>query len=78
MDAYQQGLTGKAAEWAVQKQKSHQRVGQGAMMSIEAVLNWDYPKHDTLYSKILGPEIVQNGKAWEKQEEGVFGRFQPP
>jgi len=39
MDAYQQGLTGKAAEWAVRKQKSHRRVGQQAMMSIEAVLN---------------------------------------
>jgi hypothetical protein len=39
MDAYQQGLTGHAAEWAVQKQKSHWKVGQRAMMSIEAVLN---------------------------------------
>jgi len=75
MDAYWQGLTEKVAEWAVQKQKSHQRVRQGAMMSIEAVLNWDYPKHDTLYSKILGLEIVQHEKAWEKQEEGVFGHF---
>ena len=39
MDAYQQGLTGKAAEWAVKRQKSHRRVGQQAMISIEAVLN---------------------------------------
>jgi hypothetical protein len=39
MDAYQQGLIGKAAEWAVKKQKSHSRVGQQAMTSIEAVLN---------------------------------------
>ena len=39
MDTYQQGLTGRAAEWAVQKQKAHWRVGQGAMMLIEAVLN---------------------------------------
>ncbi|KAJ2990200.1 hypothetical protein NUW54_g8544 [Trametes sanguinea] len=39
MDAYRKGLTGKAAEWAVRKQKSHRRVGQRAMMSIQAVLN---------------------------------------
>jgi hypothetical protein len=39
MDAYRRGLTGKAAAWAVQKQKSHRRVGQQAMSSIEAVLN---------------------------------------
>jgi hypothetical protein len=39
MDAYRQGLTGKAADWAVWKQKSHRKIGQRAMMSIEAVLN---------------------------------------
>jgi hypothetical protein len=39
MDAYWRGLTGRAAEWAVQKQKSHHRVGLQAMMSIDAVLN---------------------------------------
>jgi hypothetical protein len=39
MDAYRQGLTGKAAEWAVHKQKSHRQVGQQAMMALEAVLN---------------------------------------
>jgi hypothetical protein len=39
MDAYKQGLTEKAAEWAVKKQKSHRRVGQQAMISIEALLN---------------------------------------
>ncbi|KZT63884.1 hypothetical protein DAEQUDRAFT_747689 [Daedalea quercina L-15889] len=39
MDAYRKGLTGKAAEWAVRKQKSHQRVAQSAMMSIEALLS---------------------------------------
>ncbi|OAX44084.1 hypothetical protein K503DRAFT_679515, partial [Rhizopogon vinicolor AM-OR11-026] len=36
MSAYRLGLTGKAAEWAVQKQ--HRQVSQHAMMSIEAVL----------------------------------------
>jgi len=69
MDAYRQGLTGKAAEWAVWKQKLHWRVRQGAMMSIEAVLNWDYPKHDTLYSKILGPEIVESEKMTSRLKE---------
>ncbi|KZT68737.1 hypothetical protein DAEQUDRAFT_745617 [Daedalea quercina L-15889] len=39
MDAYRKGLTGKAAEWAVRKQKSHRRVAQSAMMSIEALLS---------------------------------------
>lgn len=39
MDAYWRGFTGKAAEWAVRKQKSHRTVSQSAMMSIEAVLN---------------------------------------
>jgi len=38
MSAYRLGLTGKAAEWAVQKQKQHRQVSQRAMMSIEAVL----------------------------------------
>jgi hypothetical protein len=39
MDAYRQGLMGKAAKWAVHKQKAHRPVGQRAMMAIEAVLN---------------------------------------
>lgn len=39
MDAYWQGLTGKAAEWAVQKQRSHHRVGPQVMMSVGAILN---------------------------------------
>jgi hypothetical protein len=32
------GLAGKAAEWAVQKQKQHWHVSQHATMAIEAVL----------------------------------------
>jgi len=47
-------------------------------MLFKAVLNWDYPKYDTLYSKSLGPEIVQHEKVWKKQAEGVFRCFQPP
>jgi hypothetical protein len=39
MDAYRKGLTGKAADWAVHKQKSHRRAGPQAIMSVEAVLN---------------------------------------
>ncbi|KAH9177651.1 hypothetical protein EDB89DRAFT_1426298 [Lactarius sanguifluus] len=39
MDAYRHGLTGKAAEWAVRKQKSHRRVGPQVMMSVDAILN---------------------------------------
>ena len=39
MDAYRKGLTGKAAEWAVWKQKSHRTVSQSAMMNLSAVLN---------------------------------------
>ena len=39
MDAYRQGLTGKAVDWVVWKQKLHRKIGQRAMMSIKAVLN---------------------------------------
>ena len=39
MSAYRTGLTGKAAESAVKKQKGHRQVSRSAMMSIEAVLN---------------------------------------
>jgi len=39
MSAYRMGLTGKAAEWAVKKQKQHCQVSHRAMMSIEAVLD---------------------------------------
>jgi len=39
MGAYQLGLTGRAVEWAVHQQKSHRKVGQHAMMYLEAVLN---------------------------------------
>jgi len=39
MDAYHANLTGKAAEWAVHKQKLHQRVSPEAMMSIDAIVN---------------------------------------
>ena len=33
------GLTGKVAEWAVHKQKSHCQVGPRAMMSVAAIVN---------------------------------------
>ncbi|KIO12001.1 hypothetical protein M404DRAFT_125666 [Pisolithus tinctorius Marx 270] len=39
MSAYRLGLSGRAAEWAVHKQKQHRQVSQHAMMSIEAVLD---------------------------------------
>lgn len=39
MSVYRLGLTGKAAAWAVRKQKQHRQVSARAMMSIEAVLN---------------------------------------
>ena len=39
MSAYRLGLTGKAAKWAVQKQRQHRQVSHRAMMSIDAVLN---------------------------------------
>jgi hypothetical protein len=38
IDAYQQGLTGRMAEWAVRKQKSHWRVGPCVMMLINAMI----------------------------------------
>ena len=39
MSAYQKGLTGKAAAWAVRKQRQHHQVSNQAIMSIDAVLN---------------------------------------
>ena len=39
LSAYHLGLTGKAAEWVVQKQKQQQQVSQSAIMAIEAVIN---------------------------------------
>lgn len=39
MSAYRRGLTGKAAEWAVKKQKGHRSVSNSAMMHLDAVLN---------------------------------------
>jgi hypothetical protein len=39
MSAYQKGLTGKAAEWAVKKQLSHRTVSKSACINIESLLN---------------------------------------
>ena len=39
MSAYQWGLTGKVAEWAVCQQKSHWWIGQQAMMVIKSIVN---------------------------------------
>jgi hypothetical protein len=39
MDAYRKGLSGKAAAWAVKKQKGHCAVSQRAYMQLEAILN---------------------------------------
>ncbi|KAF9254123.1 hypothetical protein L218DRAFT_1055222, partial [Marasmius fiardii PR-910] len=43
MSAYRSGLTGKAAEWAVWKQRGYQAVSRAAMMNIEAVLHTEPP-----------------------------------
>ena len=38
MCAYRLGLTGRAAEWAVCKQKQHRSVSRAAMMALESIL----------------------------------------
>lgn len=38
MSAYRLGLTGKAADWAVRKQRSHRSVSEGAMAALESVV----------------------------------------
>ena len=38
MGAYRIGLTGKAAEWAVRRQKSHRQVGRSGTMQIAALV----------------------------------------
>ena len=35
IDAYKKGLTGEAAAWVVQKQKSHRAVSEKAMKALE-------------------------------------------
>ncbi|KAJ3734193.1 hypothetical protein DFJ43DRAFT_993909, partial [Lentinula guzmanii] len=39
MSAYQYELTGKAAEWAVKKQKTHGSVSAGAMIHLDTITN---------------------------------------
>jgi len=39
MDAYRVPLSGKAAAWAVRKQKGHRTISQGAMMHLDAIVN---------------------------------------
>jgi hypothetical protein len=39
MSAYHLGLTGKAAAWAVKKQKQHHKVSTSAMMAIDSLLD---------------------------------------
>jgi hypothetical protein len=38
-DAYQVPLSGKAAAWAVRKQKGHRTVFQSAMMHLDAIVH---------------------------------------
>ncbi|THU81204.1 hypothetical protein K435DRAFT_694063, partial [Dendrothele bispora CBS 962.96] len=38
MSAYRLGLSGKAAEWTVRKQKGHRAVSASAMMHLDAVV----------------------------------------
>jgi hypothetical protein len=39
MDAYRKGVTGRAAEWAVQEQKSHRKISNRVMLSLDAIMN---------------------------------------
>jgi hypothetical protein len=39
MEAYRIGLKGKAAAWAVRKQKGHRTISQTAMMHLDAILS---------------------------------------
>jgi len=39
MSAYWVGLTGKAATWAVQKQKGHRAVSRASMMHLDAIIS---------------------------------------
>ncbi|KIK05439.1 hypothetical protein K443DRAFT_91438, partial [Laccaria amethystina LaAM-08-1] len=38
MSAYHMGLTGKAAQWAVHKQKGHRSASRAAMMHLDTVV----------------------------------------
>src|SRR5271155_4313719 len=39
MSAYRMGLTGKAAQWAIRKQKGHRCASRTALMHLDAVIN---------------------------------------
>jgi len=39
MDAYRVPLSGKAAAWAVRKQKGHRTISQSAMMHLDAIVH---------------------------------------
>jgi len=39
MSAYRVGLTGKAATWAVRKQKGHRAVLRAAMMHLDVIIS---------------------------------------
>ena len=43
LEAYRSGLTGKAAAWAVKKQKQHRAVSERAMVAMENVVEQDLP-----------------------------------
>jgi hypothetical protein len=38
MSAYRHGLTGKAADWAVRRQKAHRTITEAGMKALEAVV----------------------------------------
>jgi hypothetical protein len=91
MSAYWQGLTGKAAEWAIYKQKSHWWVrekamkliealvdeGEEAMMLIKALVNENWPPKGVSWYNRLRLKNIQTQNAWEMFKKGVFGHILP-
>jgi len=78
MSAYCQGLTGYVAQWAVQKQKSHQQVGEQAMMSIEAMLNPNQPKRGTHKYNFLQKSTSKLKKCGNVLRRVFLDVFSPP
>ena len=74
----QQGLTGKAAKWAVCQQKSHWCISEQAMMSIDAVLNTNWPLKGYFEYKFSDQKIVQTQKSWKHFENVFLDVFSPP
>ena len=75
---YQQGLTGKAAEWAVNKQKSTQKIPERLDNRPWWVVQYKLTPQGHIEIKLLVQKIVPTENIVGKPAKTGFGCFQPP